>query len=335
MDAHVECRTFEIGDDAVGLPELLDAHDPSMQQDLYRQAGLRLLAENVQASNQFEVARRNYEELLPGEYDRYRAYLTKVSRPEDHATPPPAMAVAALARARQSAIFTDFQVLSHPKTGEALLIGTLRSPLGTIRCKISHWGEHLTSLEELNKGRHRFKMWVKKARRLIGWRPQSEGGSGILYFGILTMIALGTCWALLPVTGWWLFMVLTAVASVFCVAYVDSRTDEGDPARYVVGSLVVISVVLGLITGIVRLIGSETRAHVDDVLVCKVYDDSSIRTSEGQMYLDPGFYDGTYYPANSLQAGKSLQGKWVRVTWHGLGRQYVTKADVLRDGNCG
>jgi hypothetical protein len=107
--------------------------------------------------------------------------------------------------------------------------------------------------------------------------------------------------------------------------------------------------VAAVATGGLMLNAWNTKDTTKEVLVCgaaerTIPSDKSkewyVATSQGHMTPVAGFYNGIYYGSNNETAAKSLVGKWVRVTIHGrvsMGAHppYITKADVLRSGDCG
>jgi hypothetical protein len=358
-NVEVRCQTFVQDVDALPSDELeLSITDPEEQERLYREAGLTRLANSIGPIQKAVVAERRYEALSGDDSRLYRSYLSRVIQPQDCTIPPPNTAVTVLIAARRSNLFSDIIVLSHPETGESLLLGAITSDIGTRYFKIAQWGEKLTSIEELRK-QQRFSRAVGRVLKQVSeWRPQWQFNlpqpklNDTVRYGLMTLVAAALCWGLFLILGWWwVFAPALVVAMTVCYGHTEDKTHGGDTARVIVGWIVAANLIAGLpVLGPIHLNNWMTGDHTEDVLVCSTYSlapedthnpdgprDWRINTDHGTLTLDPGYYDGVYFEHSSEKAANSLLGNVVRVTYHGhlSGRApFVTEAHTLREGNC-
>jgi len=342
----VQCETFVLDSRALPTVEsLINASDPDRLEQLYREAGLDLLATNVNPLRRAAAAERTYTALSDSDYQTYAGYMSTRSTLESCTITPPDQALVVLIAARKAELFDDLLILSHPVTGESLLVGEIRSGITTRYFKIAHWGYTLTSIATIRKEQRR-RNRRKPSLTLPTFdnlrRPGSQRGS--VYFGIITILAGIPAWILLMPISWWLFMISQIGVMILCGAYVANRTRFGSRRRWTVGWIIAIHMVLAIIAGIVRVDTWYTTDRTKEVLVCDtestLYGDWRIETSEGEMGLDPGFYNGVYHEESSEALAQSMVGYWVKLTIHGYslgdgsGGPYVTEATTLRPGSC-
>lgn len=332
----VRCETFVLSTEALPSVEaLLQASDPQQLEEVYRAAGLDMQADNAGPIGRAHVAAKNYEEMPTEVYKLYANFLTQVVKLKNCLIPLPEEALSVLVVARGANLFDNFRVLTHPTSGECLLLGWIQVS-GTVRYfKIAHWGYVLTTIKQLRR-RQRFS-------RMVGLRLRCPSS---VYFGAVTILAASPCWLLLLPISWWLFAAVLAGVMTFCGYYVAKRSSYNSAQRWTVGWLIAANAVAALVMGIIHINHWATTDRTEEVLVCGVHearwggDEWIIETSAGMRTLEGGFYNGTYYPTGNESVARSLIGKWVKITEHGYGSgdsdsPYVTEAKTLRTGSCG
>ncbi|HSX33182.1 MAG TPA: hypothetical protein VLF91_02485 [Candidatus Saccharimonadales bacterium] len=343
--------------------------DPKQQELVLRQSGQILLADNFGAYQQAETAGRLYTEVSDEDWQLYAGFFSEETPLKDNKRHMPDEAKTVLIRVLESRVFTSIMVRAVPETGEALIVGIHDSPLGTRRFLIYQWRDDkpVTTIEELRKRRRFTRVFVRWIHRVVNWRPEihwperkrkpkRQKGEprkhGSLYFIGVALLLAGGAWSVMLLGSWWLFAAATALATLIAGRYVYVKTEhslyryaEEDSIRVSVAVTLVINAVAGLIFGGFWLDHWNTKDHTAKVLVCGTKDQGpsyAIKTSQGDMSLDAGFYNGTLYPQHSQTAANVLVGNWEQVTYHGymtgdgnVTSPWVTQAVLIGPGNCG
>lgn len=349
----VYCKTFVLNNEAwPDLEDLIRAADPEQMEQMYRAAGMEMLAKNAEPLRRAAVAAQQYQELPTDDYALYANFLTRAVKLKNCVIPPPDEAVSVLVAAQKAKLFGNtIMVLTHPTSGECLVLGQIQAGNAVRYFKLAHWGHTLTSVEQLRKQQRLSRVVGSRARN--AFKPQSKGSSrrgfrASIYFGAITILAALPCWTLLLPINWWLFAGVLVGVMVLCGYYVAKRSSYNLAQRWTVGLLVAANILAAIGTGVAYAVRWENANRTEDILVCAVrkpglFDNRwTIDTSAGTRNLQGGFYNGTYYPTGSETAARSLVGKWVRVTEHGHDSSdedsmgpTVTGAKTLRAGSCG
>lgn len=333
----VQSQTFVLDGNALpSLDDVLQASDPDKLGQLYRDAGLELLANNVEPLRRLATARRQYVELSSADYETYAGYLSHINALETCDIPPPESLLPVFIGVRKSELFSAFFVLSHPETGESLFVGEVHSDKGVYHFKIAQWGFNLTSIEEMRKVQQQRN--AQQQRKPLLPRPKTRSAA---YFGLVTVAAAVPSWLFLRPVHWGLFMGVQVAAMILCYCYVASKTLSDSVQRFTVGCLIAVNLIASFIAGAVQAWQANHTDRTEEVLVCgaeKPFAEQwMVTTNKGDLMFDPGFYNGTYYSEGNEALAKSLVGKWVRVTVHGQtgwSGPYITEATTLRDGSC-
>ncbi|HSX33181.1 MAG TPA: hypothetical protein VLF91_02480 [Candidatus Saccharimonadales bacterium] len=334
------------------LDDELRVSDPATQELALRESGMIKQADKHSARLQLAEIGRRYEPISESDWPFWASYFTEEVSIEDYDSDNevPAEVTATLLGMLQTNVFTQLVVRTVPDTGEALLLGVYDSKVGTRRFLIKQWGEHLTTIEELRKRRRFWRMIGRGVRKVVTWRPWGQTKlrhpHSWFYYAVVTLLlAAGSAFTLL-LGSWWLFLLAFVVAMVLAVTYVVVKEDDNNdnPAPWVVLIMAVVMLIGTFIFGGFWFDHWNTKDYTDRVLVCGVHqvyqgenDVWAIETDKGDKTLDPGYYNGVYYADSSQDAGKSLLGKQVDITWHGhidMAGPYVTKATTVGPGNC-
>src|SRR4051812_38599371 len=100
MEAPVRCEVFALGIGGLDLDSLVRAHEPGQLAEIYREAGLELLAKNSAPLKRINAAGQTYPPLSPGEYEAYAAFFSKTMQLQDCDIAPPEDALTVLIGAR-------------------------------------------------------------------------------------------------------------------------------------------------------------------------------------------------------------------------------------------
>lgn len=242
-------------------------------------------------------------------------------------------------------------------------------------------GKPPTTLDYLRKQKKVSRAIARALQSLLNWRPaiklnlQKPQQSGkpfkqrhpFVWFGGVTALCAGFAWAMFLVfDSWWAMAPAMVFLMICCGTYVDKKLtrsardypyrrpcyDEREKlAKILVGWMIALNIVGLIPSGILHLIHYETNSYTEKVLVCGTfqrdkYDNSPvvtiIQTNNGEMTVEHGFYDGTFYKGSTQHAAEQLVGKWVEVTAHGHlsggngngSSPYVTAARILSPGSC-
>lgn len=314
--------------------------DPQQLLLLYGQVGREVLPNPGDAEARAELASTYYAELSAADYERYRSVLTRSSSMKKYAAsravPPSAAILKKVASATK--LFDEVNVLSHPETGEAMLVG-ITSGDALRYFKIVQWGDSLTTIEMLRRKKPREKR--RNLKKTFG-RPH-----GTPYLILVALAAAGIAWTLftLAVVGWWAFLGLLVALLVLSIRYAfktERRTAASGELVMVISG---INIVAALIAGGVHLNDLNTQESTREVLICKADHDSLeispkwyVLTDQGKIMLDPGFYEGKFHSEASEELANSLVGKWATVRVHGgqgPAEVYMNQAENTRPGSCG
>lgn len=349
MEAPVQYKSGARLGNIPSLETMVDAQQPLDRAKLFADAGLTALADNTGPYQQLLATREGYTELTSQEYQLYADFMADHIQPENCTEAPPDGAIADLVMARQSNYFTDIVILQGQ--GEAMIVGLVENKLGKYYFEIGHWGETLTSAEELRQRQAPHEPTLTEnvqqafAEKLQAIRTTAATKRGLSDNAItLTTILGGTAaaWALLWLfSNWWIFAGVLAVAMIAAgiVAYDRSYHEI---AGYLTGWLIAINVILATIFGFTTISYLNSVDNSAKVLTCSItYSKDSgrptVHTTGGDFALDAGFYDGTFYGSNSDTVAKAMVGKWVNITYHGAAGigPYITAGTTLEPGNCG
>lgn len=345
----LRCETFVMNPEMLpSVSDLIRESDPEQVASLYLEAGLVALADNAEPLKRATGAAQSYQGITPHDYGLYAGYLSDVAVLAACAAPPPQEALSVLAAAQKARLFDDIMVLSHPDSGESLVVGCVAIGHATRYFKIAHWGYDLVKLEDLHMRRSQQILETLK-RRFRARRPRSPrwGRRGPVYFGIVTLLAALPCWLSLIWVSWWVFMPVLAVAMILGGVHVKRNSRYDSAERLTVGWLIFANAVAAIATGGVILNHAATANRTEEVLVCSIRENTLsenwlIDTSAGPRELEAGFYNGTYYSSGAEAVAKQFKGSWVKLTVHGIGNggsgfggPYVTGGRTLRPGACG
>ncbi|HSX33183.1 MAG TPA: hypothetical protein VLF91_02490 [Candidatus Saccharimonadales bacterium] len=343
------------------LDDELRVTDPEQQRLVLRELGQHTLADNFDAYQQAERAAQLCEEITAEDWRLYADYFSNAVPLVGYLPMIPVGARSFVRAAQRSAVFTNIMVRTVPDAGETLVVGIHESALGMRYFKIAQWGKHLTTIEELRKRRRFFRVFSSWVQSVVTWRPEiqwperqpkskakkgKKSSRGPLHFGLVTMLLAGGAWCALLLHSWWLLaMAMVAAMSIAC-GYAIGKTASSSSVARQTALAVIAANLLGVVgLGVAQFYHWNTVNRTERVLVCgtKDQDDSwAITTSGGDMTLDPGIFNGTFYPKDDEAAAKALVGNYEILTVHGhwgnqenLARPFVTNAVFDGKGSCG
>ncbi len=336
----VQSRTFGLSVEAIpDVDNLIENDDPEKLQKALERAGLTRLAEQAGPIQKAERAALANVELTSADWERYRALLTELARPETYsgAVPPPEVRVA-LQLAREAKLFDTIQMLSGQDNTETLVVGVVEGARPRYFL-IAQWGTRLTSVEDLH-ARHDLRSARSSARRWVGL----DGGTNQVALEAM-VIVLGAVLLPLNLISWWLYMPILVAVMARSGFVVARNTSRWSSRRFNCGMLIAVQLALGIGIGGVKLHTWNTKPRTIEVTVCGVGDRRDIiTTSRGNFSLEAGQYNGTYYPAITDTLATSFVGHAMLVTIHGhnldgyhdgTSGPYVTAATTIGVRQCG
>lgn len=309
-------------EDVPKTEDLLAAGDPEQTAQLYRDAGLNVLANSASAIMKAVVATKDDAEMTRRELDYYLRRLPRHVAPADFRQIPPVSVAALLKNVRESGKFNTLTLLSDPRSNETLLYGTVDSELGMRFFKLAHWGSKL----------HTPPRW-----QLPRINPQS------LFVGVAGLLSAAVAWGSWVLLGsWWLFLPILIGGMAIYYFTMCNTLKKNTLLRMLASVFALANVIVGVVPGAIYAgIHYSSTPHVSRVQVCSAYYDDydefwGIRTSVGTMTVKPGWYNHTYYDTPK-KAAKGLAGHEVDLTWYNqlMGYPHATSGQFVGAGNCG
>jgi hypothetical protein len=222
---------------APGVDDYVAISDPDMLAELIKKSGLASIDGNADAHRRIAVARREFMALPDSEYQLYAAYLTRSVQHDKCTVTPPDEALLLLAGINQSELFDQIIIMSHPVTGESLMVGAIDPGSGYVWFKLAQWGDKkLTTADDLRE--------VERKKRRFRNQPE--------HYGVVTLVLIAVAITAGFMTGsWWIYAAGHVASLGISGLYVMARTPEYHDGRDLVGAMAVISVPILFFSGII------------------------------------------------------------------------------------
>jgi hypothetical protein len=224
--------------------EVMLGDDPNKLKELYRKAGLDLVADNADVWHRSSKALERFPEVVSDDYYLYTQFLDSYSKLQDFSTPPHPQIVAELAVANQTRYFDHLEVISSSKTGEALAFGVIKLPNGTQqRFAVAQWGQKLHTIEEF---REQFK------KRTPNWLQRNITEPWLL-IPLIMLGGMSIAWLLVLVSIWIALPVAVVSTGVLMRMLYEAELDqELHPALILAYGLMLLGNGIGLIAFCLR-----------------------------------------------------------------------------------